>query len=541
MKKFFVSIAILLSYYGSAQTSTVVYNPSTAIISNPERGFYKHEETHPSDYDPLTQASLVNNRVNNHITLILRLFYLDDFVEGPISSSYLASMQSDFAKIRAAGIKAVLRFAYSDDVDNGQLQDASKAQILSHIAQLKPILTANSDVISAVQVGFIGTWGEWYYTDHFGMPPNATDLTNRREVVNALLGALPNNKMVQLRTPKLKKTVYNLQSALTLTQAFTDAPIARVGHHNDCFLASDDDEGTYDNPTTEYPYLEQETRYLPMGGETCAVNSPRSKCTTAMDEMTKFHWSYVNLDYHPGVIDDWHDDGCFTEMEARLGYRFQLVNGIYPQNAAIGTGMPITIKVQNSGFATPYNPRPAYLILRNAASNQEYSIVINSDPRLWTASAITTISENIALPASIVPGSYKLFLKLPDPDSALASRPEYSIQLANTGTWESATGYNNLQHTVNITTSLGVGDNDVRANLTIYPVPANNELVMELDGIEDYNVSLFNSLGQKIAVKSNIESSSKMTLNTESLSNGIYFVTLDNGSRKETKRIIVSH
>ena len=37
--------------------------------------------------------------------------------------------------------------------------------------QLAPILQSNSDVILTVQAGFIGLWGEWYYTTHYGMPP----------------------------------------------------------------------------------------------------------------------------------------------------------------------------------------------------------------------------------------------------------------------------------------------------------------------------------------------------------------------------------
>ena len=48
-----------------------------------------------------------------------------------------------------------------------------------------------------------------------------------------------------------------------------------LGHHNDCFLASSTDYGTYDDVGKEYPYLEQDTKYVPMGGETCTKNPPR--------------------------------------------------------------------------------------------------------------------------------------------------------------------------------------------------------------------------------------------------------------------------
>ncbi|CAM3304804.1 Secretion system C-terminal sorting domain-containing protein [Flavobacterium longum] len=540
MKKIYVFMAALCTYAASAQNTTVTYTASTESFANPERGFYQHEETFASNYDPLSQSSLTNYRVNNKQTLILRLFYLDSFINSEISSAFLTAMQTDFTRMRAAGIKCIIRFAYSDDVDNPQ-QDATKAQVLAHIAQLKPVLLANGDVIATVQAGFIGTWGEWYYTDHFGLPPNATDYANRKEVVTALVNALPAGRMVQVRTPKLKQQMFNAQAGLSLTQAFTTATIARVGHHNDCFLASEDDEGTYDNITSDYAYLEQETKYTPMGGESCAVNAPRSLCPTALAELQKFHWSYANIDYHPGVLGDWQEGGCFTDVEKKLGYRFEMKTGTFPNSASIGGIMPVELKIANVGFASLYNPRTAYLVFRNVANNAEYSVAINSDPRFWSSNATTTINDNIVLPTTMTAGSYKLFLKLPDADAVLAIRPEYSVRMANQTTWEATTGYNDLKHTVTVGTALGVGENDIRTKLVVYPVPANNELIMELDNITDYSVSVYNTLGQRIGVSSRTESTNKMIVNTESLSNGIYFVSLENGTAKVTKQIIVNH
>ena len=46
-----------------------------------------------------------------------------------------------------------------------------------------------------------------------------------------------------------------------------------AGHHNDCFLASSTDFGTYDDKSVEYPYLKDDTKYTVMGGETCAVSA----------------------------------------------------------------------------------------------------------------------------------------------------------------------------------------------------------------------------------------------------------------------------
>ena len=45
-----------------------------------------------------------------------------------------------------------------------------------------------------------------------------------------------------------------------------------IGHHNDCFLASSLDRGTYVDRAVEYPYLEADSKYTVVGGETCTLS-----------------------------------------------------------------------------------------------------------------------------------------------------------------------------------------------------------------------------------------------------------------------------
>ena len=93
-------------------------------------------------------------------------------------------------------------------------------------------------------------------------------------------------------------TVYDPPSmagadALYTNNAYDGSHISRTGHHNDCFLASDTDYGTYNAPysstnTDEYEYLAQETKYTSMGGKTCNLNPPRSSCDKAKEELELF-------------------------------------------------------------------------------------------------------------------------------------------------------------------------------------------------------------------------------------------------------------
>lgn len=546
MKNLLTLLGVLLFFSGSAQTASVTYTASSAVISNPERGFYKYSSAHSDSYSVLNQTTLNNYRLNNNITLLYRYFYLEAFTTAPISASYLANMQTDFDRVRNAGMKIIIRFAYSDD-ENAEPRDAKKATMLSHINQLKPILIANSDVISVVQAGFIGTWGEWYYTSqsefggsgYNGGSTTSANMNHRKDILTAILAAVPVGRQVMVRKPSFKQDMYDTSNALTTAQAFNGSALARIAHHNDCFLASDNDYGTYDNPATEYPYLAQETKFLAMGGETCELNAPRTDCTNAVAEMAQLHWSFLNSDYNVSVLNNLTEEGCMTDITKKLGYRFELKTGTFPQTAVAGSTMSVTIKVKNVGFASPFNQRTLYMVLKNTVTNQVYSVPMAADPRFWLGPNEITITENIQLPSTLSAGSYKLYLHLPDAAASLSTRPEYAVRFANESTWESTTGFNNLNHTISVTSLLGVADN-TKLDMAIYPVPANDQLIVEMDGLSEFTTTVYNSLGQNVTVSPKTEGN-KMTFETSNLSNGLYFVEFKNGTIRDVRKIVVRH
>jgi hypothetical protein len=267
-------------------------------------------------------------------------------------------------------------------------------------------------------------------------------------VVNALLDALPDTRMLQLRTPAFKRTIHGV-TALAADAAYSGTHAARIGHHNDCFLASADDMGTYIDPVNERPYLAAETTYLPMGGETCAVNPPRSECATALAELAQFHWSYLNADYKPEVLASWRAGGCMTEIERRLGYRFALTEGSFARTATPGGTLGVRISVRNDGFAAPYNARLVQLVLRDNAGTL-YRLPLSGDPRRWLPGTTTTLQQDVPLPTGLPSGDYRLGFALPDATPALTERPEYAVRTANTNLWNAAGGYNDLNATVTV-------------------------------------------------------------------------------------------
>jgi hypothetical protein len=274
-------------------------------------------------------------------------------------------------------------------------------------------------------------------------------MADRKSVVDKLLSVVPAERMVQLRMPLFKTKLYSATN-LTSAEAFTGTAKARLGFHNDCFLSNASDYGTYVNPSVESPYLAAESNYVPTGGETCAYLPPRSDCPSAVAEMAKYHWSFLNLEYNTTVLNAWKTQGCFTQVGQKLGYRFVMTNGSFSSTGKPGGAFAVKLNVQNQGWASAYNARDVELVFRNTATSALYRVKLSTDPRRWTAGQTTAIDQSVTLPSDMPKGNYALLLNLPDPQASLHTRPEYSIQMANSNTWEAATGFNNLNLTVGI-------------------------------------------------------------------------------------------
>lgn len=425
---------------GNPATSVTYEQDEETVLVNPERGFYHHLETRSGSYTPLGEAELRAFREEEGVSLALRLFYLERYVDGELPAAYLAKLTADFDTARAAGSKLVLRFAYTD-AEAGN--DATPERVLAHVEQLAPLLTANADVIATVQAGLIGAWGEWYYTSHFGNAGvvSAQDFENRKAVVDALLQALPESRTVQLRTPTFKRRLYGT-TALGAATAWSGAPASRLGHHNDAFVADATDMGTYSDLEVEVPYLAEDSAWVPVGGENNQYLAPRTACPSALAELEKLHVSFLNTDFLAATIAEWKAQGCYAVMQRRLGYRLALVSATLDRAVRSGERASVSLELRNDGFAAPYNPRAVELVLK-AADGALYRAPLQAEPRAWQPGAAIHLTESVSLPG-VPPGQYELFLALPDPVDSLRVRPEYSIRLANPGAWDEALGANRL-------------------------------------------------------------------------------------------------
>jgi hypothetical protein len=437
---------------------TQTYETSYENFPNPERGFYI--PTAPNALNklaPLTLTELQQVRANK-MSLMRRYYLLDQFRNSPISQSYIDSMRNDFKLARQAGVKLILRFSYNY-VGGGP--DASRNQILAHLDQLRPVLVENYDVIAYLHAGFIGRYGEWHNSTNNLINPEDT-----RAIVFKIMSVLPQERMVALRYQNWKKIIFNSNEPLTSQQAFTNTYRARAGNNNQCFLASLDDWGTYNSIHPEEveqqkQYLSADNQYVVQGGETCNADSeaqPYITCPNAVKELAKLRFSDLNSKYEAKVLQKWQNDGCMSRIQRSLGYRFVVSSSAIPSTVKPGGNFDMNFIMGNKGWASPYNPRLVEIVMRNKVTRAEYYVRVNQDPRRWLPGTKNQVNISAGIPVNMPPGTYDIFLNLPDPASKLYGKPEFSIRLANKNLWEASTGYNAFLRTVTVVSN-GIGNN----------------------------------------------------------------------------------
>ncbi len=497
MKKILIPLLLVQLSCAVAQPLKHRYKESTEVFPNPERGFYIPTGTRASDYklldaemlqSYLKPQQLKGAKYQVQFSLVYRGYELDAFVDKPLSTAFLENLQKDFDAIRNAGLKLILRFAYTNNPKAGNCPDeykicppygdASKEVVFNHIRQLAPLLKKNADVIAVMQEGFIGIWGESYFTDHFGDASTNglgvvadSSWNDRNQLLKNLLTALPADRMVQVRTPQIRQRfVYGPRARvnaapMALKDAFSKTDLARVALHNDCFLASADDYGTfYDygnsgskRDTANYQlrkYFEAESRFLAVGGETCDdAFSPQNDCAPAgfaEQEMASMHYSYLNASYNKDVLNDWDSAGCMKSIQQKLGYRLVLKEAALPRSLKAGEGFAVQLTIKNVGYASPFNPRPVQLVLRNATTGKVILLPFTTSIQKWFAGETIQLRQKFSLPANAAPGRYEMLLNLPDGYQNLQSNPAYSIRLANEDVWEPGTGFNKLRHNISV-------------------------------------------------------------------------------------------
>jgi hypothetical protein len=259
-------------------------------ITNPEKGSYgacdlTHATYDYSAYGLDTGTDDYGDPYRYDYTLCYGKIVLSSFLNSSIDTFTLALIDQHLEELKVAGTKPIVRIIYAND--SGE-PDTSLAWVEVHLQQLQSLFEKHSDIIAWFQGGIIGAWGEW----HSSTSGLDTD-ENKVAVYDLLHTYLPTSPClkVQVRYPMIMSSLVPDGDLLSSDEdAFNDSTCTkaqRLGFHNDCWMSSWHDtgtykhEGSYDKTAREYwiPYLENVTRYSPYGGETCIDTTTGSMWT----------------------------------------------------------------------------------------------------------------------------------------------------------------------------------------------------------------------------------------------------------------------
>ncbi len=469
-------------------------------IPNPERGFYVQDPIDlisQSGLD-LKKSSLALLGSEGPRTLALQVVRLDKYFtsDEKLESSFLDELDKGLTEARKQGVKIILRFSYNDP-NSCEFGDCPQDVVKAHMDQLKAVLEKNTDVIAVMQAGFIGHWGEWHHDGGAGscavdattacnsaaLPTKCSKAygdvncldskTGREEILTKLLDILPQSRMVQVRTPVYKAQIFGkIDYDKPLQTPFDGSPEARLGHHNDCFLASVDDWGTYtdipglstDESVEKWKvFIAAEGRFVPVGGESCYDNANndnylnaaktqvRTSCENAEEELRRLHFSYLKENYRKEVIKRWIKEGCIAEISRRFGYRIVLLQSAFNKLVRPGGILRLRVRLQNVGYAAMFNERHVWVVMQDDTPSKtlmKATLRAEIDPRHWRPGTPRHFGTQLRIPSS-AKGFYKLGLWLPDESESIDSsvtpsvksqllieRPEYAVQFANSKVWE---------------------------------------------------------------------------------------------------------
>ena len=382
------------------------------------------------------------------------------------TSKVLNDYAQKLRNYRANGVKVLFRPRYdkpdstapSDCKINGArvFHADSKTRQFNHIDAVAAMLAGHRDVIAYIQAGYLGRWGEWNTAGYQSVnAPLLYSYADRRDIIKRVLSAYAAHNVLQdveLRRPVFAKEMIDLNSS------------ANVGLHNDCFMTSNSDSGTY----SDFPgspanfgsspaakaWAQSFTANKSFGGETCPLTTKPAdplyhkerwrSCSNMTSEPATLHMNYLNGDYANDAVSTWISGGCYDEIRRRLGYRFNVTRVAYTPAVTVGSGekFSVTIDIANSGWARLHKSRIAKLVLRSRSTTYTYPLSAGATKN-WAPGTTTRISVTAAPPPA---GTYGVRLAIPDPHAP--NRIPYAVKLASlrggVNVFDGTTGENNL-------------------------------------------------------------------------------------------------
>ncbi len=218
-----------------------------------------------------------------------------DGVDYDFDEIFFTSLENTLKSAKQNGATVGIRFRY-DDNGTSNPEPADFSQVLRHIEQIgeSGLLTEYEEVISFIETGFVGCWGEQWGGKY-------TSLEHKAQVLDAFMDITPVSIPLVVRTPNIMRQWLKDYCGIETTAADMSfsiedealaAQAARVGLYNDGYMGSDSDLGTYSDRTGETAWISNAPAY---GGEFSGNDEWRLKYTTWQPEYALPEMYYTNL------------------------------------------------------------------------------------------------------------------------------------------------------------------------------------------------------------------------------------------------------
>ena len=390
---FFIGVVLLQAPLFAADLVKQDVDSTDAMktLDNFDRGFYTPQVLHlkPSGGKPIEKpyAKLLHLRAeisefSSHAWLGIDSAS-GDTIRGKdqdLTEDALNVLQQTFDNIRDSSGHVIVRICYDPWYNGRSNVTPDHEWVLKHVKQLAPVLSKNTDVIVALEMGMHGAYGEMH---------SDTNITYDRvaEATNLMLRSTPPELKILTRTGNYSAKVlgfdnwgvdFNIdgEKFAEIAKAKGDT-MYRVGMFNDGYLGTQYDYGTWGADCATSICREEGVAWLekygintPYGGEALTtaenyevINTPEFLAY----EGFRTHTSYLNIQWNNNLIDSWKKTpfkqkdfdydparvdslSGFKYINDHLGYRFVVRESWITDTVGADGIFKAKVRIQNVGF-----------------------------------------------------------------------------------------------------------------------------------------------------------------------------------------------
>ncbi|MBO4812925.1 DUF4832 domain-containing protein [Candidatus Saccharibacteria bacterium] len=444
------------------EVQDISYADSKEVLPNPDRGVYiplrlqYNAETglFGEKSDVISAAAEANRRKVSlvHLRIDLSAWSGNANESGedlPMTSEQVASLARLLNYFRMYSVKVIPRFSY--DATALDQEPKSLDTVMQHLEALRPLFEENKDVITSVDAGILGPWGEMHSTSGI----YATDET-LRQIVLKWLDVLPKDLTVNVRTP--------VQYRIVLGSLENDSEDRyRLGIFNDGYLGSESDLGSYHSGITRdifVDWMETQGNYTFYGGEVTRADPDEPDYVPEMEqwsegsfvaqEMPRTHTSYFNSEFNLKILrdkwqnqiyensdDEYDGETYYKYLTDHIGYRIVIRNSELTPSVQTGGIAALRLNLENVGFARLIQKQKVYLILEKDGVYRKAEL--DTDISGLMSRSDKTYTYVFSVPSDLAAGNWNVYYKINN-----ANSENYPVSFANANVYNENLGANKV-------------------------------------------------------------------------------------------------